>query len=1016
MRLLPPPLADALARGTLDAVWFARIEWTRGPMLLATRPARLDGVECAPRLLDPPKLELDTRRPRGLPVLGIEHAELRMQWRGIGAGASSGAGDGIGGGDPEAEAEAVFLAPFREESIEGRPLAIGVAALPPAPAPAPGAPPLVAEAEVLWLFRGILIEMTIAGLSARVEARGWTTAAAARRIPEPLPPEFLARHGLDSRLRVIPPLLFGRLEACPLSPWGAVRLARVVHDITYKDTLIYIDDATSWPPAGRAQVADEVFAYAAVDHAAGTLGSPGAPLSRPEARAHCAGTRVAWLAPGGPAWLVAGHPCARVDRLCAEGRPVTASTPSIEQVEVAEDTARLPAPRRLALLRLDRFPVLAEWSTEPAMRTVRGRALCFKIRPGTTALDAQAAFDDDPASAARLDTAHARLRLGMGFPVGRVVVPHGCVGDRLYGRFDSLVVEIVMAADRVWKTSSRPRVFVRRGEAEWRWEAPRPDPAFHVARVEPPLYAVTMLRAAALESQWSGSTSVPRFSLRLDLTDAAQASGGWRFFRDEDGNTPELDIVFDAPGDPAVLAVHEIILHITYIPMTRCRIVTNLTADVEGRPDPEGRVIENPVEALRELLVAPDLGARDPQAPHAPDWNAERLRQAARGAVVRRRVAQPVALDHLVEEIAAEAGLCLADEATRIRLRPLPAAPTREQAEAALDAAAFIAARCVAPPAESGPLHEVEVLAPASASDSDGVSGANARRLALAVAPAPAPPLPPLVSRRMVWVARWWPVAPAGLRNAARLAALVLERRRATDERIEIELPPTRAVFERGDIVRLLDPIPRGCARDAEAAETPDGPGSGQGSGWNDGAANERMAEIEAIAFEAGRMRLRARLFPAVRTLWESPEGAARVELERPGLGMRFVVEGRVVLRIGPTGDLRAAGVIYEQALTPHPATGAFYWDGATRRLELAAGEGTDRRALAALDVQGRLFLTGEIKERAALDVTDAPEGIFERAGDLLAAPAPGRVAMRLRAADAQLQIAGAATENATVG
>lgn len=985
MRTLPSSLADALARGTLDAVWFARVEWTRGPMLLATRPARLDGIECAPRLLDPPKILLDARRPHGLPALGREYAELRIQWR------------GCDGGD-DAEADESFFAPFRGESIEGRPLALGLAAL------SPGAAlPVFTGSDVSWLFRGHVTGMRIEGLSARVEARGWMEAAAPR-VPAPLPPEFLARHGLDPRARVLPPLLFGRIESCPLSPWGPERLSRVARDVAYTDTMIYIDNAPAWPPAGRAQIADEVFAYAAVDLVSGTLGSPRAPLSRPEARMHSAGSRVAWLPPGGPAWLVAGHHCAGVDRLCAEGRAVVSSPPAVEDLDVPEDAALLPAPRRLTLLRLDRFPVLAEWSAEPAMRTLRGRELQFKIRSDTTALDAPAALDGDPATAARLDTAHARLRLGMGFPAGRPAAPGDFVGDRLYGRFASLVVELVVAADRVWKTSSRPRVVVRRGEVEWQWELPRPDPAFHIARVQPPLYAVTMLRAAALDPDWHGSTSVARFSVRLDLTAAALASGGWRFFRLDDGNTPDLDIVFDAPGDPAVLAIHDVLLHISYMPMTQCRIATRLTAEVEGRPDPEGNVVENPVAVLRELLVAPDLGARDPETLHAPDWDAERVRCAARGAVVRRRVANPAALESLIEDLAAEAGLRLVEEGARTRLRPLLAAAPREQAEASLDAAALIASRGVEAPAGSGPLVEVEVLAAAPASASSSASGTYPARLALASAPARS--RPPLPEGRLVWLSRWWPVAPVGFRNAAHIAALVLERRRATEERIEIELPATRAIFERGDIVRLLDPLPRGCVRSVEAGET------------QSDVATERIAEIEAVAFEAGRMRLRARLFPAVRTLWESPGGTARIELARPGLGLLFVLEGRVVLRVGEAGETRTAGAIYEQALTPHPATGAFYWDGATRRLELAAGEGAARRALAALDAQGRFFLAGTFEENAPLDdpnAPDAPEGFFEREGDLLAAAATGRVAMRLHAADGQLQIAGAATENATV-
>lgn len=952
MKPLSPLMQTAAGERGVDVVWLARIHGADATVGVASRRVDIAGVAWPPLLLAVRSIRLSARRWLGFAVRGEETAVVEIA-------------------QPESthRLHAESLSAALASGAEGSEIGIGVVFLP------KDSSATIGEVDPVWLFHGRIAGVSRDALIVRIEARGMLDTGAVA-VPRSLRPDVLARLGMDTRAEVFPPLVFGRVAACPLSPWNLRLRARLVEPLEYAYSVMYVDSVEGWPPAGRAQVGDEVFEYQALDAAKAMLGSATSPLVRPERRGHRIGAPV-WLLPEeGPAWLVAGHPCHAVADIRADGRPLPKSlghevaTHSL----ISADAPDLP-PTNLALLRCDRIPWVLDYATEPARIRLTSAQAALSIDPLTNAINPAAILDDDLSTAATVRAGATELRVACNLDLARQITPDTRIGDRALGRYESLVVEYTIGADRVWNEDSRVIFSIRWRQFLIGWFLPRPAAPDYVARVT---------AGAPGDPVLTGDTGVPPRVFSIDISGFIRVLGKWAVF-----SAPEeplrFELQFRPVSDRTILRVYDFHLTLGYCPASRCEAVADLTAAVEGRVDAGGALIESPVAILRDLLTAPDMAAFPAADLVETDWVAAAAAMDARGARMRRRLSRPVALETLVDTAARESGLSLFREGRGWRLLPTRPNPGDGDVSEAADVGEGGIVRAGA--LERIPLGEilndVEVFGP----DPRTPSG-HAR---LARVEAGWSILGNAGRRAGRAQTHWWPSDGTADAQAWRLAGDLVERGARRGERVEVEVPLTRLALERGDLVSLVSTALR---------------------------AAHRLGEIESILIDGSgaTMVLAIRLAPSVSVVWESGDAAARLQAADDGTELAFFIDGRKVASLTGDGALRVAGSVAMDtpvAAAVAPDGDALSWDAENRAIALAAGPAGARVALAVLDAVGNLSLAGSARERAIApgdgtggDELDPPAWLALEADGAVALSANRRDVVARLAPDGDLHLA----------
>jgi hypothetical protein len=457
----------------------------------------------------------------------------------------------------------------------------------------------------------------------------------------------------------------------------------------------------------------------------------------------------------------------------------------------------------------------------------------------------------------------------------------------------------------------------------------------------------------------------------FDATEFVLSCGGWGFFGPPDLR-PSIELSFAALDDPAEITVHDLRLRLGWHPVTRCRAVAELTATVEGRADSQGNLIESPSGILRELLTAPDLGGTSAAELHGEDWAAVESAEALAGARFARRIAAPVPLDEWLASVAIEAGLSLRREAAAWRLRVLPRLILADLAAAPLQDADLCAVSALQGMPIQECVFEVEILG----------RDARGREVRLAWVEGAGDAMNPGMSRLARIRSVWCRADPSGRALARRFGELLIDRSAGAGEWIEVEVPLTRTALERGDAVTLSGLALQGFPR---------------------------AGEIERVAVARGGMALRLgiRLAPALVTVWSSLDGRARLEARSDGTALLFVIDGRVVARVGSGGALRLAGELIARGTAPVPVGDALTWNSDTGTIGFGAGPAGSLQRVALLDASGTLRVSDDAEEHASMMGTMDPPGWDGASGeDLVFSPDRGRIAARFTAAGA-LRLAG---------
>jgi len=463
MKTLSASMEAALASRALDVAWLVRLEWQSETQYLATRELRVGAAAYAPGLLQVRELALGSEGAPGQPALGTEKAVVEVTWGNAQGAAGSAAADGIG----------VLLA---IEPPEGRPIEIGFAPIP------KGNAGILADEDPVWIFRGDVTRVEMGAFAARIEAQGGAELEG-RVAPLPFAPDTLRSAGIDPAVRLVPPLIFGRVAACNLTPWNLHTNARLAQPLEREDGVAVLESLDGWPASGAAQVGDEVFTYEAVDSAARTLGNSSRPLKRPEACSHNTGSVVWKVPPNGALWLVAGHRCRALEEIRAEGQTVDSAAWEHVVQASEEGIEGEKRGRTLALARMGRIPALVNLSSDSSEKRLNSLESGLDILAGTTAQSPELAIDGENATCACLTYEKGALRLGVGLNLATAAGPGKRLGDRKYGRFAAAAVDVRIGANAPWRATSTLRVAIRRGEHEMFWIIPRPRDEQHLTRV-----------------------------------------------------------------------------------------------------------------------------------------------------------------------------------------------------------------------------------------------------------------------------------------------------------------------------------------------------------------------------------------------------------------------------------------------------------------------------------------------------------------------------------------------------
>lgn len=203
----------------------------------------------------------------------------------------------------------------------------------------------------------------------------------------------------DSATGRAKPLIVGTVEECPLLPVRLPAATRLTRDAAPGDGQLEVEDAAFLASSGTVRVDGHVYAYAAKSASGNTL------LGVDVAGCHRQGTACAQ--DGDTVFLAAGHACASISGLRADGAPTAGAA-----VDLAAATATFAAPP-LVIERAERFSLVAQFDQVGAGSTALAPANAIRAVTGAVA---QGASGLPPAI-----TAAAPGAIAFDRPSGRIV-------------------------------------------------------------------------------------------------------------------------------------------------------------------------------------------------------------------------------------------------------------------------------------------------------------------------------------------------------------------------------------------------------------------------------------------------------------------------------------------------------------------------------------------------------------------------------------------------------------------
>jgi len=290
-----------------------------------------------------------------------------------------------------------------------------------------------------------------------------------------------------------------------------------------------------------------------------------------------------------------------------------------------------------------------------------------------------------------------------------------------------------------------------------------------------------------------------------------------------------------------------------------------------------------------------------------------------------RRLATPMPLASLLDEIARESGCRIYWEAGCLKMRPTPGFLLPADSVALADSSLILSAPLSK---RRSPLADVANVVRVRYGDDQWVEMSDAGSAASAWG-----------RLEREFHTHWLESSPDEM--AARLAALWLSQTAQPRPVVEVRLPLSLAHLERGDIVTVDHPASR-----LESA----------------------LGEIVAVEFGDGRsVRAAVALQTTALYCWYGDAETFIVHLAGHTEKI-FVLEGVRVASLDRTGQLRLRSEVVEQGLSPRPMSDAIEHDADAHRLYFGVGSpGGGYEAVFALDADGRLILRGAAREQADL-------------------------------------------------
>ncbi len=302
-----------------------------------------------------------------------------------------------------------------------------------------------ADAQAIVLATGVLQELRADGVGARVVfGDGYP------RADRPICRDGSLLAGFDeleggSWL----PQVFGRRGFLLPALFRSER-ALLAEDLPSSAKTLLLTAPVTWPARGIIQLNDERIVYSALSQDGLTLGSDGAPLGRPNRRAHERGSAVVLLPEAGPVWCVADHGAVLVEaRADSELGQVLGGN-----AVAAEDLDGIAA----TLLRRPLLPLVATTSRIPALRRTVLDGNHWTIAPDSDALDPVDGFAHGAPSRGSVLTTSRRLLAA--------VYRHDL--SRSEWRFDrvaSAVLCFEVSETPNWGPETRLRVRIEKGAA-----------------------------------------------------------------------------------------------------------------------------------------------------------------------------------------------------------------------------------------------------------------------------------------------------------------------------------------------------------------------------------------------------------------------------------------------------------------------------------------------------------------------------------------------------------------------
>ena len=621
MRTLPESVRSALECRARDLCWYIEADFPDGTWRAAQRGTILKGEAC-PRGLDAVQWE---NLASGREWLFASRAQVRIARRSAGA---------------------PLCAPAEEWGLEGRAARLGIILAGYGPDGSAGSCILGDYVILSAKYSLQFIDLT---LMDALSARG----------DRPL----LRTRGGDPL-----PVLFGRVEDCPLRPMQPLSFAGqrlfLTEDLSPDAVQLRLNRADVLPESGRVQTGDEVLDYRERDSAGGTLGSASSPLQRPRPAFHSAGTEVRLIPEGGLRYLAADQEGVQVREIRADG----VSVPG----DAAKVTFEALDGRTACFVTLDAFPCIIRHASAESILRCDGAVLpgLWSMGAENTALYPWLAADEHPlVTAARVFPGSGVLHLAW--------MPDLSGMERRLGRLAGAALEIRYAATAAVAAPGPASVEVRLNGAIRGMSLSWPPRDTRVAHMPERVFVAGMPPEEVLLPGQEVALPTAFLTVTVDLSDLPglmDDGSGWGAFAPD-----TLEVLVRHEGLEGEILISDIALVIRYHSRTGAVLADNLTATVECLND-AGLPARNPVDALRRLLCHGSMFALPPEALDEASFDEQSARLEASGAVFDRRYARARTLEGTLGDILKDAGLRLAAGGV-FRLRGPVWAPARPGGE-----------------------------------------------------------------------------------------------------------------------------------------------------------------------------------------------------------------------------------------------------------------------------------------------------------------------------------------------